>query len=67
MTTIFMKIASESMDIEFSQVNKDNKVMATSFKSISYSRHSIELQEKEIRELRNFLTIQLRKLKQLQP
>lgn len=62
MTTILMDIASESMTIKFSELS-DNSIKVYSFLSTVHSNHNIILTEREIRELRKFLTIQLRKLK----
>ena len=63
MTQILMLLSSESMSIQLSELDNNNSVTIYCSKSDMYSKHSLILRERELRELRKFITIQIRKIK----
>jgi len=63
MTQILMLLSSESMSIQLSELDNNNSVTIYCSKSDMCSKHSLILRERELRELRKFITIQIRKIK----
>jgi|GEM_PF-6832138 hypothetical protein len=64
MATIYMTISSNSMSVQFSELDNEVVTLFTT-KSNSHTEHSIKLSERELRELRKFITIQIRKIKKV--
>jgi len=59
-----MTISSNSMSVQFSELDNEVVTLFTT-KSNSHTEHSIKLSERELRELRKFITIQIRKIKKV--